>query len=58
MFCFQMSDLSAVETRTVFEEKAKLIHDLQSRLAVAEVKINEGEELRRKLHNTILVRFN
>ncbi|GFZ07460.1 kinesin 2 [Actinidia rufa] len=50
----QMSNLSAVETRTMFEEKTKLIHDLQSRLGVAEVKINEGEELRRKLHNTIL----
>ncbi|PSR95637.1 Kinesin-like protein [Actinidia chinensis var. chinensis] len=50
----QMSDSSAVETRTMFEEKTKLIHDLQSRLGVAEVKINEGEELRRKLHNTIL----
>ena len=53
-----MTDLSAMETRTVFEEQTKLIDDLQSRLAIAEVKINEGEELRRKLHNTILVRFN
>ncbi|GFZ12464.1 kinesin 2 [Actinidia rufa] len=50
----QMTDLSAMETRIVFEEQTKLIDDLQSRLAIAEVKINEGEELRRKLHNTIL----
>ncbi|CAL5335784.1 unnamed protein product [Camellia sinensis] len=50
----QMSDLSALETRTEFEEQKKLIHDLQCRLAVAEVKIIEGENLRKKLHNTIL----
>ncbi|KAL6999396.1 Kinesin-like protein KIN-14N [Sarracenia purpurea var. burkii] len=50
----QMSDLSALETRTEFEEQKKLIHDLQRRLVEAEVKIIEGENLRKKLHNTIL----
>ncbi|CAL5341807.1 hypothetical protein CsSME_00026283 [Camellia sinensis var. sinensis] len=50
----QMSDLSALETRAEFEEKKKLINELQSRLAEAEEKIIEGENLRKKLHNTIL----
>lgn len=50
----QMYDLSALETRTEFEEQRKLIHELQSRLAESEVKIIEGENLRKKLHNTVL----
>ncbi|XAR67490.1 Minus-end-directed kinesin ATPase [Bertholletia excelsa] len=50
----EMSDLSALETRAEFEEQKKIIQDLQSRLAEAEVKIVEGEKLRKKLHNTIL----
>ncbi|KAA8526931.1 hypothetical protein F0562_008840 [Nyssa sinensis] len=50
----QMSDLSALETRTEYEEQKKVIHDLQSHLADAELKIIEGEKLRKKLHNTIL----
>lgn len=44
-----------METRTEYEEQKKLIHDLQNRLADAEIKIIEGEKLRKKLHNTILV---
>ena len=52
---FQMSDLSALATRTEFEEQKTLIEELQSRLTEAEVKIIEGESLRKKLHNTILV---
>lgn len=50
----QMSDLSVLETRTEYEGQKKLIYELQSRLAEAEVKIVEGENLRKKLHNTIL----
>ncbi|KAA8523740.1 hypothetical protein F0562_010163 [Nyssa sinensis] len=50
----QMSDLSSVETRTEFEEQKKVFLNLQSRLADAELKIIEGEKLRKKLHNTIL----
>uniref|UniRef100_A0A5B6ZFD7 Kinesin-like protein n=1 Tax=Davidia involucrata TaxID=16924 RepID=A0A5B6ZFD7_DAVIN len=50
----QMSDLSSLETRTEFEEQKKVILDLQSHLADAELKIIEGEKLRKKLHNTIL----
>lgn len=44
-----------METRTEYEEQKILIHDLQNRLAEAEIKIIEGEKLRKKLHNTILV---
>lgn len=44
-----------METRTEYEEQKKLIHDLQTRLSDAEIKIIEGEKLRKKLHNTILV---
>lgn len=50
----QMSDMSALETRMGFEEQKKVICELQSRLADAELKIIEGEKLRKKLHNTIL----
>ncbi|XP_057950155.1 kinesin-like protein KIN-14N [Malania oleifera] len=50
----RMSDLSALETRVDFEEQKKLNNDLQDRLADAELKIIEGEKLRKKLHNTIL----
>lgn len=54
---FQVSDSSAVETRTEFEGQKKLIYELQNRLADAEFKLVEGEMLRKKLHNTILVMF-
>ncbi|KAG6637507.1 kinesin-like protein KIN-14N isoform X1 [Carya illinoinensis] len=50
----QVSDSSAVETRTEFEGQKKLINELQNRLADAEFKLVEGEMLRKKLHNTIL----
>ncbi|KAK3024948.1 hypothetical protein RJ639_042755, partial [Escallonia herrerae] len=50
----KMADLSASETRTEFEEQRQVIHELQDRLADAELQIIEGERLRKKLHNTIL----
>ncbi|KAL8502980.1 hypothetical protein ACS0TY_021923 [Phlomoides rotata] len=50
----QFFDRSALETRSEFEEQKALILDLKNRLADAEVKILEGEGLRKKLHNTIL----
>ncbi|CAI9088517.1 OLC1v1022861C3 [Oldenlandia corymbosa var. corymbosa] len=50
----EMSDMSAMETRTEFEQQKKFILELQSRLADAEMKVVEGEKLRKKLHNTIL----
>lgn len=49
--------MSAMETRTEYEEQKKFILELQTRLADAETKIVEGEKLRKKLHNTILVWF-
>ncbi|KAK6154392.1 hypothetical protein DH2020_008640 [Rehmannia glutinosa] len=50
----ELSDLSAMETRSEFEERNALILELKNRLADADVKIVEGEKLRKKLHNTIL----
>lgn len=52
-----MVDLSASETRTEFELQKGVVSELQDRLADAELRIIEGENLRKKLHNTILVRF-
>ncbi|CAA3008959.1 kinesin KIN-14N [Olea europaea subsp. europaea] len=50
----QLSDVSAMETKFQFEEQKAFLLDLQSRLADAELKIVEGEKVRKKLHNTIL----
>ncbi|CAN1224131.1 Kinesin-like protein KIN-14N [Linum grandiflorum] len=50
----EVSDLSAFETRTEFEAQKQLVLTLQSRLDDAEQKVIEGEQLRKKLHNTIL----
>ncbi|XP_027906456.1 kinesin-like protein KIN-14C [Vigna unguiculata] len=48
------TDLSASETRTMFEEQKRIIQGLQERLADKEFQVVEGEKLRKKLHNTIL----
>lgn len=50
-----MADLTTSETRTEFEEQKRIIRELQDRLADTELKVVEGENLRKKLHNTILV---
>ncbi|KAJ6724344.1 KINESIN-LIKE PROTEIN KLP-3 [Salix viminalis] len=50
----RVSDLSAFETKTEFEDQKKLISELQNRLEDAELKIIDGEKFRKKLHNTIL----
>ncbi|CAA0816237.1 Kinesin-1 [Striga hermonthica] len=50
----KLSDMSALEVRSEFEEQKTIIFELQNRLADAESKIVEGEKLRKKLHNTIL----
>ncbi|KHN33612.1 Kinesin-1 [Glycine soja] len=50
----KMADLSASETRTVFEDQKRIIRELQERLAEKEFQVIEGEKLRKKLHNTIL----
>lgn len=46
-----------METMHEFEDQKRLVLDLQQRLADAENKLMEGEKLRKKLHNTILVRL-
>lgn len=52
-----MSDMSAVKTKEEYEEQKNVIFELQNRLADAETKIVEGEKLRKRLHNTILVLY-
>jgi kinesin family member C1 len=50
-----MADLSFSETQTVFEDQKRTIGQLRERLAEKELQVIEGETLRKKLHNTILV---
>uniref|UniRef100_A0A5B6YNT3 Putative kinesin-1-like n=1 Tax=Davidia involucrata TaxID=16924 RepID=A0A5B6YNT3_DAVIN len=50
----KMADLSALETREEFDEKKRVVRELQDRLADAELQNIEGEKLRKNLHNTIL----
>lgn len=50
-----MADLSTAESRTEFEELRRTTRDLQERLMEAEHQLIDGEKLRKKLHNTILV---
>ncbi|KVI10352.1 Kinesin, motor domain-containing protein, partial [Cynara cardunculus var. scolymus] len=50
----EISDLSSLETRTGYEEQKRLNSELQIRVDEAELKVVEGEALRKKLHNTIL----
>lgn len=52
-----MSDMSALETKSEYEKQKKVINELNQRISEAETKIVEGEKLRKKLHNTILVIF-
>lgn len=50
-----MADFSTAEARTEFEELRRTTRDLQDRLMEAEHQLIDGEKLRKKLHNTILV---
>ncbi|XWS19479.1 hypothetical protein CRYUN_Cryun31cG0019600 [Craigia yunnanensis] len=50
----KMVDLSASEARMEYIEQKRTIQELQDRLADMEHKLIEGENLRKKLHNTIL----
>jgi kinesin family member C1 len=52
-----MYDLTTMEAMTEHENQKKMLADLQSRLEEAEQQIMDGEKLRKKLHNTILVMF-
>jgi hypothetical protein len=55
LYTLQMSDLMTMEAMAEHENQKKMSVDLQSRLEEAEQQIMDGERLRRKLHNTILV---
>ncbi|XWS12775.1 hypothetical protein CRYUN_Cryun37aG0119200 [Craigia yunnanensis] len=50
----KMVDLSASEIRMEYLEQKRIIQERQDRLADMEHKLIEGENLRKKLHNTIL----
>lgn len=52
-----MADLSTFEKINEFEEQKESIIELKSRLEEAELKLVEGEKLRKKLHNTIQVNY-
>lgn len=51
-----MADLSTFEKMNEFEEQKESIMELKGRLEEAELKLIEGEKLRKKLHNTIQVK--
>lgn len=51
----QITDLSTSEIRIEFDKKNQVVSELQQRLREAELQIADGEKLRKKLHNTILV---
>ena len=51
----QLADVTAIEAMTGYEEQKEKIKYLEERLAQAECQIVEGDKLRKKLHNTILV---
>lgn len=44
-----------METLSEFEDQKRLVRELLDRLVDVENKLMEGEMLRKKLHNTILV---
>ncbi|XP_066346019.1 kinesin-like protein KIN-14H [Miscanthus floridulus] len=50
----KLADVTAIEAMTGYEEQKEKIKYLEERLAQAESQIVEGDELRKKLHNTIL----
>lgn len=52
-----MADLSTFEKMNEFEEQKESILELKARLEKAELKLIEGEKLRKKLHNTIQVKM-
>lgn len=50
-----MADLSAYEKKVACQDQKKVIKNLKEQLAERETRLREGEDLRKKLHNTILV---
>lgn len=51
----QLADVTVIEAMTGYKEQKEKIKYLEERLAQAESQIVEGDALRKKLHNTILV---
>ena len=49
--------MSTFEKMNEFEEQKESITELKARLEKAELKLIEGEQLRKKLHNTIQVKM-
>lgn len=50
-----MADLSAYEKNVACQDQETVIKNLKEQLAEREIRLREGEDLRKKLHNTILV---
>lgn len=50
-----MADLSAYEKNVACQDQETVIKNLKEQLAERETRLREGEDLRKKLHNTILV---
>ncbi|XP_023758682.1 kinesin-like protein KIN-14C [Lactuca sativa] len=50
----KMADLTSSEIRTEYEGQKEMISKLEDQLREKEGQLNEGERLRKKLHNTIL----
>jgi hypothetical protein len=51
----QLADVTVIEAMTGYEEQKERLKYVEERLAHAELQIVEGDRLRKKLHNTILV---
>lgn len=51
----QLADVTAIEAMTGYKEQNERLKYVEERLAYAESQIIEGDRLRKKLHNTILV---
>lgn len=51
----QMAESTVVQHQHEDAEQKVRMEDLQQRLSEAELRVREGDILRRKLHNTILV---
>lgn len=51
----QMAECTVVQHQHEDAEQKSQLEDLQERLFEAELRVREGDVLRKKLHNTILV---
>ena len=53
IYIYSFSQVNLKLKTQLSEERAKIIHDLQEKLASCEKEVQEGELIRRKLHNTV-----